>query len=402
MPIKLVKLKLAIAKIAITLAGLALFVYTLTPPSLTVIQIVYAILFAIAIFVADHLVINVAEEGQIHAASTIIIAAVFLTSTELNMQTVAIAVLLGSIGTGVASKKKPINIAIFTSGRLFAIYATAYFFFLWTDDINKNVFTYTLAGALSGAIAYFTAEVATSSIPFAIKSAANFTSTTISRMRIFAFVYLTFSIVSLLMASMFKWMDFWSILIFSLPLGVSGQSFRLYLNIRRTYANSIKALAAVVETQNSTRIGHQARVTDYVTAMGREVGFYGIGLEMLNYAAALHDIGRLGYENEVEEHAEVGAEIIAMVPFLKEIAPIVGYHHTDFVKMKRQPIEARIINVVSSYDHLTNIENQLSWKEAIKIIEAGKGTTYDPRVVRRFKRMLRRQHRLFIFPSRMA
>jgi putative nucleotidyltransferase with HDIG domain len=127
-------------------------------------------------------------------------------------------------------------------------------------------------------------------------------------------------------------------------------SFNLYLRIRRAYSETIGALARAAELDRPEDSGHAQRVADLATSVGRLMGLRSPELERLRYAALLHDIGRLGAPEtaEEDEHALRGAEIVAAIPFLEDVAPLIeGHHGGDEV-----PVSASIIGVCSRYDRL--------------------------------------------------
>lgn len=231
--------------------------------------------------------------------------------------------------------------------------------------------------------------------------------------------YLALACTGILMALMYGLMSYWGILLFFLPLLVSRHSFKLYMDIKQTYQSTIGALAAAIEAQDDRKKGHARRVARHSLSIGRELGLRGRQLEMLGYAALLHDIGTLGFEEEDLEgfldeqgldledeeqvHASKGAEILEQVDYLKGISEAVRKHHTPYVSGKngngtRIPLAARIINVASCYDDLTHmqegVENNV--RQVVGKIKAEQGVRFDPRVVRAFTNVLRRRGKLVI------
>ena len=215
-------------------------------------------------------------------------------------------------------------------------------------------------------------------------------------------------------------MGYWSIVTFSLPLIVTGHSFKLYLDVRRTYEDTIAALANTIEAQDKVNRGHAERVTSICVDIAREMGMYGKSLENLSYAALLHDIGHLGFESGMQTplfdsnkekvtegipmHSVVGANILGQVDYLKDVSGLVKYHHypfQDIVKKRGEkekfPLGARIIQVASDFDKLVNNvnkEQRLDSKKALKAIRKDQGYIYDPKVLRAFSSILKKQGKL--------
>lgn len=127
-------------------------------------------------------------------------------------------------------------------------------------------------------------------------------------------------------------------------------SFNLYLRIRRGYADTISALAHAAELDRPHDSGHARRVADLAVAVGRRMGLSSHDLERIGYAALLHDIGRMGElaDDTSGVHAQRGAEIVASIPFLAEVAPLIDRPADDGA----QPIGAEIVRVCSRYDRL--------------------------------------------------
>lgn len=105
---------------------------------------------------------------------------------------------------------------------------------------------------------------------------------------------------------------------------LSQYSFNLLLRTRRAYSETIQALMRASELclDESVR-GHSQRVADIAVNAGRVLGLPSAALEQLNYAALLHEIGRIGIGNDsnlnamAEEYAQRGAAIVGEIPFLQ-------------------------------------------------------------------------------------
>jgi HD-GYP domain-containing protein (c-di-GMP phosphodiesterase class II) len=97
-------------------------------------------------------------------------------------------------------------------------------------------------------------------------------------------------------------------------------------------------------------------------------------------------------------HPEIGAEILAPVPFLQPIRPIVracherwdGGGYPDGLQRDGIPLEARIIFVCDAYHAMTTdrpYRAALTEEEAVRRLELASGTQFDPHVVEAFVRL---------------
>jgi hypothetical protein len=122
---------------------------------------------------------------------------------------------------------------------------------------------------------------------------------------------------------------FWSIVVLTPLILLIQYSFNLLLRIKAAYRQTIEALVHASELQlPEPERGHAQRVADTAVAIGRRLALEPARIELLNYSALLHEIGRIGddespvAETDVIKCAEEGAAIVESIPFLAEAAPI--------------------------------------------------------------------------------
>jgi putative nucleotidyltransferase with HDIG domain len=173
------------------------------------------------------------------------------------------------------------------------------------------------------------------------------------------------------------------------------------------HRRTIEVLALAIEAKDQTTHDHLQRVEVYALEVGKELGLSPTELEALQASALLHDIGKLAVPEYIiakpgkltpEEfekmkiHPVVGAEIIEQVRFPYPVAPIVRSHHEkwdgsgypDGLSGEQIPIGARILSAVDCLDALASdrqYRRALPLDEAIKVVRAEAGKSFDPRVV---------------------
>ncbi len=158
---------------------------------------------------------------------------------------------------------------------------------------------------------------------------------------------------------------------------LSRASEMMLAQLRKSYRDSLSALAVAIEARDHLTRDHVERVSAYALAMGKELGWGEEKLEALEFAAILHDIGKIEIREETltkpgpltpEEwqemrlHPEVGARMIEAIPYLAHAAPIILHHHERWdgsgyphgLKGEEIPEEARLLAVVDTFDAMTS------------------------------------------------
>ncbi|NNC91779.1 MAG: HD domain-containing protein, partial [Acidimicrobiia bacterium] len=195
----------------------------------------------------------------------------------------------------------------------------------------------------------------------------------------------------------------WAIPVAAVPYAISHVSFTLLAGTRSTYGQMIRALSRLPEVAGLSADGHAAGTAMLAGTMARGLGMRPEDVTNLEYAALLHDIGRITVEDPADEPdssdlARWGAEIIRQAPYLAAVADQVEQHDSPY----RRPgeaddasvgIEARIIRVASAYDRAHRI-HQLEPVEALEILHRRSAYDFDPAVVARLRAVLRRSGRL--------
>jgi hypothetical protein len=162
--------------------------------------------------------------------------------------------------------------------------------------------------------------------------------------------------VGLLSVLVYRSMGFWGLALVVLLLVVMRQAFVLLLDIRQAYQSTIEVLARAMEAQTKGRLGHAERVRDIATLAGRSIGLHGRGLESLQYAAMLHDVGAEEYSDDVpaeddgsrSDPSDVPSRSVAVVEnveFLADVVPILRILETP----ETAPRAGRHHRVVSAY-----------------------------------------------------
>lgn len=179
-----------------------------------------------------------------------------------------------------------------------------------------------------------------------------------------------------------------------------------YEKVGRMSLQMVHTLANTIDAKDSYTNGHSTRVAEYSVMLAEKMGYTGERLERVQFAALLHDIGKIGVPVEIinkparltdeeyeiiKTHPVIGANILKEITEIPDISIGARYHHErydgkgypDHLKGQDIPEIARIIGVADSYDVMTSTRSYrdvLPQEVVRKEIEKGKGTQFDPEI----------------------
>lgn len=158
---------------------------------------------------------------------------------------------------------------------------------------------------------------------------------------------------------------------------------------------------------------HSFQVAMYALAMGRELGYNANELRIIGLGAILHDVGKMMISTdvlqkpgrltdeefeEVKQHARFGFDILRNLHSISLIVAHCAFQHHErldgsgyprgLVDFEIHPY-AKIIAVADVFDAMTSTRvyrSRMMPVKALQIIENGKGTLYDAKVVAALKR----------------
>ena len=188
-------------------------------------------------------------------------------------------------------------------------------------------------------------------------------------------------------------LGWWSVPVAVVPYVFTHASFTRYYGARKTYGQMIRALSRIAEIAGISESGHADMTASLCLAIGQRAGMRPDELTELEYAALLHDIGRVSVDepryaavsHQSAELANMSASIIGKAGYLRGVANIVSNQHKPY----RQPgqgtdpevaLSSRIVRVAAEYDRLTH-EREMRSLDAIEVLHRGSAYDYDPRVV---------------------
>jgi HD-GYP domain-containing protein (c-di-GMP phosphodiesterase class II) len=173
------------------------------------------------------------------------------------------------------------------------------------------------------------------------------------------------------------------------------------------FLGSIRMLAAAIDEKDPYTRGHSGRVAKYAVIVGQQLGLSAEDLDKLRISALLHDVGKIGVDDQVlkkpgkltpeefevmKQHPSKGANIMRPVAQLKDMLPGIELHHEQIsgggyphgLSGDQIPMMARIIGVVDTLDAMTTnrpYQSAMDLEFAMNRIISFVGTKFDPVVV---------------------
>jgi len=169
----------------------------------------------------------------------------------------------------------------------------------------------------------------------------------------------------------------------------------------------VEALAAAMDMRDRRTARHSEDVVRLAVLVGQLLALDGASLLELEFAARLHDVGKIRVPDAVLHkpgpldkreyqvircHAAWGAETLAGIPGLEAVAAVVRFHHErwdgtgypDGLSGARIPLASRIICACDAFAAMTAdrpYRDAMLPSDALQEVVAGSGTQFDPAVV---------------------
>ena len=181
------------------------------------------------------------------------------------------------------------------------------------------------------------------------------------------------------------------------------------LELNETYRGTALLLGDVIAADDAYTGEHSRGVVGLANAVAERLGLDAEQRRNLEFAALLHDVGKIAIPNEiinkpgkldsaewelVKTHTVAGERMLARVGgFMRDVGSIVRSHHErwdgggypDGLAATAIPLEARIITGCDSWNAMRTerpYRSALSFGKAAAEMTANAGTQFDPQVVR--------------------
>ena len=184
--------------------------------------------------------------------------------------------------------------------------------------------------------------------------------------------------------------------------------------LEATYLNVIKTLCKILVKKDPYTRQHSQHVTHFALLIGKALGFSKEELLVLEQAALLHDIGKIGIPDHIlrkegplsesewqvmRQHPDIGQEILEHIQVLHLEQNMVRHHHErydgkgypDGLSGEEIPIYSRILSIADSFHAMVSdrpYRKALSIGTAVGELEKNSGTQFDPELVAIFVKAL--------------
>jgi len=189
------------------------------------------------------------------------------------------------------------------------------------------------------------------------------------------------------------------------------ENIALYENIYENLLSTLYAFVGAIEARDPYTEQHSNRVTRIAMTMCQAMGGSQEDQDILNVAAQLHDIGKIGIRDDIllkpgrltreefdiiKEHPVIGAKIVERLGLWDREKTIIRCHHERFdgkgypdgLAGEAIPMLARILSVADVYDAVASdraYRKRMDEAMILKIMYDGSGSQFDPTVIDTFR-----------------
>ncbi len=200
----------------------------------------------------------------------------------------------------------------------------------------------------------------------------------------------------------------------AVPAAVISRSLQYIRQLESETRSAVRSLAEIVDHRDTSTFHHSERVAAYSVALARELGLPDETVELIEQAAAVHDLGKIGVPdrillkpsalNNAERtkmwlHTEIGAQILRHFGLFQPGAEIVLHHHEAYdgtgypgrLAGDAIPMGSRVVAVADSFDAMTSnrpYRAAMPVPEALARLRAGAGIQWDPQIVGAFIKLV--------------
>jgi HD-GYP domain-containing protein (c-di-GMP phosphodiesterase class II) len=187
----------------------------------------------------------------------------------------------------------------------------------------------------------------------------------------------------------------------------------MYQEQKKSFDSFINTLAASIDAKDKITAGHSMRVKEYTVAISEQMGIPSEEIEVYEYAATLHDFGKIGIKDSVlykegkltedeykhiQKHVYITDQILSNLYFeekLKNVPQIASSHHEKYdgsgyyrgMSGGKIPLGGRILAVSDVFDAITSkrhYRDRMPILDVLNLLQKDTNGHFDGNVVKTF------------------
>ena len=197
-------------------------------------------------------------------------------------------------------------------------------------------------------------------------------------------------------------------------LATHAQNVELYREKEDVLVSLVRSLVNAIEAKDPYTCGHSERVAMFAERLAHAIGLDADDCKRIYFTGLLHDVGKIGVSEttlmkpgrltaeefaEIQNHPDLGWQILQDSAHLKNIFPGVVHHHErvdgagypDGLAGEAIPLDARILAVADAYDAMTSdrpYRRGLSQEKAEAILREEAGSQWDTELISSFLQIM--------------
>jgi HD-GYP domain-containing protein (c-di-GMP phosphodiesterase class II) len=206
-----------------------------------------------------------------------------------------------------------------------------------------------------------------------------------------------------------------ALVIYPIILSLIGRIGHMTLHLLDANLSMLRVLGGAVAKRDSDTDAHNYRVTIYSVRLGEALKLSDQGIRALIKGAFIHDIGKIGIRDDVllkpgkldeaefatmKTHVEHGIDLASSSAWLGDGVDVVRCHHEKFngsgypagLAGEDIPEIARIFAICDVFDAVASrrpYKEPCTFEETMEVLDKGKGTHFDPRMLDAFNLIAR-------------
>ena len=413
---------------AVAAAGAIVFVFNVARLDVARVDPFAALLLVALAALAQRMPVHLFRASAVSVAYVATIAAFVLYGAPFGL----LVNLASAAVSAVTPRRKPLRKILFNTGSLTLAAGLAGATYELLGEVPPTQILPTIAAVAVSGLVYFGVSTSLTAIVIALSTGGNPISVWRENYAWMTVNYGSTAILGSMLALAYRALGIFGALSFVLPLGVAWYSFKLYMSsstelrernaelqkvnetlrtasskLEDAYLSGVRALVEAIESKDQSRQGHAAATASLAGAIARRLGLESDEVLGVEIAAHVLDIGRVGVSeqvllkpdwltdderHEVATHPAIGANLIARVPALAELVPLVLAHHEHFdgtgypngLMAEAIPLGARIVAVADAYHAMISprpYRPAFKPHQALEELASASGSQFDPAVV---------------------